>query len=119
MKQRLQIARALVNEPEVLLMDEPFAALDAITKRALQLELVRIWRKTAVTVAYVTHDIIEALLLGRRIAVMTASPRARVKTILNIDLKPADRTPSSDQFAALYGQIEALLREEVGGSNSH
>jgi NitT/TauT family transport system ATP-binding protein len=119
MKQRLQIARALINEPEVLLMDEPFGSLDAITKRALQLELARIWRNTAVTVAYVTHDIIEALLLGTRIAVMTAGPRARVKAILNVNLKPADRTPSSDQFAALYGQVEALLREEVGGSDSH
>jgi NitT/TauT family transport system ATP-binding protein len=116
MKQRLQIARALVNEPEVLLMDEPFAALDAITKRALQYELARIWKNTAVTIAYVTHDIIEALLLGTRIAVMTASPRARVKTILQVDLEPADRTPSSDRFAALYGQVEALLREEVRGA---
>ncbi|MGH9563076.1 MAG: ABC transporter ATP-binding protein [Terracidiphilus sp.] len=111
MKQRLQIARALVNEPELLLMDEPFAALDAITKRALQSELVRIWKNTAVTVVYVTHDIIEALLLGTRIAIMTTSPRARVKAILNVDLKAADRTPSSDQFAALYGQVEALLRD--------
>ncbi len=119
MKQRLQIARALVNDPEVLLMDEPFAALDAITKRALQSELVRIWKNTVVTVAYVTHDIIEALLLGTRIVVMTASPRARVKAILNVDLKSADRTPSSEQFAALYGQVEALLREEVGGSELH
>jgi NitT/TauT family transport system ATP-binding protein len=118
MKQRLQIARALVNKPEVLLMDEPFASLDAITKRALQLELARIWKNTGVTVAYVTHDIIEALLLGTRIAVMTAGPRARVKSILNVTLEPADRTPSSDHFAALYGQVEALLREEVSGTVS-
>jgi NitT/TauT family transport system ATP-binding protein len=113
MKQRLQIARALVNEPEVLLMDEPFASLDAITKRTLQSELARIWRSTHVTIVYVTHDIIEALLLGTHIAVMTTGPRAKVKAVLNIDLEPEDRTPSSDHFAVLYGQVEALLREEV------
>jgi NitT/TauT family transport system ATP-binding protein len=113
MKQRLQIARALVNEPEVLLMDEPFASLDAITKRTLQSELARIWRSTHVTIVYVTHDIIEALLLGTHIAVMTTGPRAKVKAVLNVDLEPKDRTPSSDHFAALYGQVEALLREEV------
>jgi NitT/TauT family transport system ATP-binding protein len=113
MKQRLQIARALVNEPEVLLMDEPFASLDAITKRTLQSELARIWRSTHVTIVYVTHDIIEALLLGTHIAVMTMGPRAKVKAVLNVDLEPEDRTPSSDHFAALYGQVEALLREEV------
>jgi NitT/TauT family transport system ATP-binding protein len=113
MKQRLQIARALVNKPNVLLMDEPFASLDAITKRSLQAELARIWRTTEVTIAYVTHDIIEALLLGTRIAIMTAGPRARVKAVLNVDLNPADRTPSSDRFAALHGQVEDLLREEV------
>lgn len=114
MKQRLQIARAFVNEPEVLLMDEPFASLDAITKRSLQSELARIWKKTAVTVAFVTHDIIEALLLGTRIAVMTAGPRARIKAILDVTLDGDNRTPSSDQFAALYGRVEGLLREEVG-----
>jgi NitT/TauT family transport system ATP-binding protein len=113
MKQRLQIARALVNQPEVLLMDEPFASLDAITKRALQLELARIWRSTPVTIVYVTHDIIEALLLGTHIAVMTTGPRARVKAVLEVDLEAEDRTPSSDRFAALYGRVEALLREEV------
>jgi NitT/TauT family transport system ATP-binding protein len=113
MKQRLQIARALVNKPNMLLMDEPFASLDAITKRALQTEVARIWRTTEVTITYVTHDIIEALLLGTRIAIMTSGPRARVKAILNVDLEPADRTPSSDRFAALHGQVERLLREEV------
>lgn len=113
MKQRLQIARALVNEPEVLLMDEPFASLDAITKRTLQSELARIWTSTHVTIVYVTHDIIEALLLGTHIAVMTAGPRAKVKAVLDVDLKAEDRTPSSDHFAALYGKVEALLREEV------
>jgi len=118
MKQRLQIARALVNQPEVLLMDEPFASLDAITKGTLQLELARIWRSTAVTIVYVTHDIIEALLLGTHVAVMTAGPRARVKAVLNVDLQPSDRTPSSDHFAALYGKVESLLREEVGEGGS-
>ena len=78
MKQRLQLARALIMEPEILLMDEPFAALDAITKRGLQVELARIWYETGKTFIYVTHDIVEALLLGTRVGVMTAGPNARI-----------------------------------------
>src|SRR6185312_11314695 len=79
MKQRLQIARSLVMHPEILLMDEPFAALDAITKRSLQIELSRIWAETHNTIVYITHDLIEALLLGTRIAVMTPGPAASIK----------------------------------------
>ena len=94
MKQRLQLARALIMEPEILLMDEPFAALDAITKRGLQIELARIWHETGKTFIYVTHDIVEALLLGTRVGVMTAGPGARIKNEIRVDI-PRPRSTGS------------------------
>jgi NitT/TauT family transport system ATP-binding protein len=112
MKQRVQIARSLIMEPEILLMDEPFAALDAITKRGLQQELSRIWQQTGKTVVYVTHDIIEALLLGTRVAVMTAGPAARVKREIAIDL-PQPRVTSSLEFVDAARTLEVLIEEEV------
>jgi NitT/TauT family transport system ATP-binding protein len=112
MKQRLQIARSLIMEPEILLMDEPFAALDAITKRGLQRELARIWQETRKTVIYVTHDIFEALLLGTRVAVMTAGPAARIKKEITIDL-PRPRVASSLEFVEAVRQLEGLIEEEV------
>jgi NitT/TauT family transport system ATP-binding protein len=112
MKQRLQIARSLIMEPEVLLMDEPFAALDAITKRALQKELSRIWQETQKTVIYVTHDITEALLLGTRVAVMTAGPEARIRTEIDVDL-PRPRAASSQLFSEAVRMLEGLIEEEV------
>jgi len=79
MKQRVQIARALAMNPAVLLMDEPFGALDAITKRLLQAEVHRLWRETGKTIVYITHDITEAILVGSRILVMTNGPAARIR----------------------------------------
>ena len=75
MKQRIQIARVLANEPQMLLMDEPFAALDAQTRTLMQEELANIWRTTRTTVLFITHDIDEAVSLGTRIGVMRAGPR--------------------------------------------
>src|SRR6185295_16223187 len=72
MKQRIQIARVLANEPQMLLMDEPFAALDAQTRSLMQLELANIWQATRTTVLFITHDIDEAVTLGTRIGVMEA-----------------------------------------------
>ena len=115
MRQRVQIARALIMEPQMLLMDEPFAALDAITKRLLQRELVRIWRETHKTIVYVTHDIVEALLLGTRVAVMTAGPAARIKQEVAIDLA-SPRDPTNADFVQLTRQLESLLDEEVKAS---
>jgi NitT/TauT family transport system ATP-binding protein len=115
MRQRVQIARALIMEPQILLMDEPFAALDAITKRLLQHELVRIWRETRKTIVYVTHDIVEALLLGTRVAVMTAGPAARIKREVDIELK-SPRDPTNADFVELTKRLENLLDEEVKNS---
>ena len=115
MKQRCQLARALVLEPQVLLMDEPFAALDAITKRILQKELIRIWRQYGMTVIYITHDVGEALLLGQKVAVMRRGPASGVKEEFTID-EPHPRAITDKAVAAAYVRAEASLQAEVGGS---
>src|SRR5262245_27620375 len=92
MKQRVGIARALATEPRVLLLDEPFGALDALTRSSLQDELLRVIEKTKSTVVMVTHDVDEAILLGDRIVMMTNGPAARVGEVLDISLpRPRDR----------------------------
>jgi NitT/TauT family transport system ATP-binding protein len=117
MKQRVQIARALIVEPEILLMDEPFAALDAITKRQMQQELGRIWQETQKTVIYVTHDIVEALLLGTRVAVMTNGPAARIKREVVIDL-PRPRSTSTIEFVNFAQELEVMIEEEIHDARS-
>jgi NitT/TauT family transport system ATP-binding protein len=108
MRQRLQIARALIMDPEMMLMDEPLAALDAITKRAMQRELVRIWSDTGRTVLYVTHDITEAVLLATRISVMSAGPRATIKADIRIDL-PRPRDQADAEFGRYVRRLEELI----------
>lgn len=91
MKQRVSIARALAVEPDVLFMDEPFAALDAFTRQRLQDELMRIWLAKRPTIVFVTHDIDEAVYLGERVAIMSVNP-GKITKIINVGLpKPADR----------------------------
>jgi len=93
MKQRVSIARALALRPKVLVLDEPFGALDAITKEELQEELLKIWRDHQVTVLMITHDIDEALFLGDRLVMMTNGPAAKIGEILEIPFpRPRDRT---------------------------
>ncbi|MGR9172009.1 ABC transporter ATP-binding protein [Rhizobium sp. KDH_Rht_773_N] len=114
MQQRVAIARALATDPEVLLMDEPFAALDAQTREILQTELLRIWEKINTTVVFVTHSIDEAIYLADRIVVMTARP-GTVKEIIEIDLpRPRDGDiRASTEFNAHRGRVWEALRDEV------
>ena len=103
MKQRVGIARALANDPAVLLMDEPFGALDAQTRNQMQMELLRIWKETKKTVLFVTHSVDEAVFLADRIVVMTARPGS-IKDLWDIDLsRPRDR--ASSDFIALRREI--------------
>ena len=115
MKQRCQLARALVLEPQILLMDEPFAALDAITKRIMQKELVRIWRQYHTTVVYITHDVEEALLLGQRIGIMKRGPGSSLKREIVL-AQPYPRNITDRAIAAAYVEAEASLEEEVGAT---
>jgi NitT/TauT family transport system ATP-binding protein len=115
MRQRSAIARAFVTDPAVLLMDEPFAALDAQNRVILQTELVRIWAETRKTVVYVTHSIEEALLLGDRCVVMTAQP-GRIKQIIDVPFAhPRDliTLAATAEFGKLKLDIWRVLEEEV------
>lgn len=110
MAQRAAIARALVNEPKILLLDEPLGALDALTRLYLQAELQRIWIEHRSTMIMVTHDVEEALFLGDRVVVMQANP-GRIKRIVNVPLEhPRDR--SSPLFHRLKDEILADLLDE-------
>ncbi|MBT9386169.1 hypothetical protein KM176_20030 [Pseudooceanicola sp. CBS1P-1] len=112
MKQRVQIARTLAAEPELILFDEPFAALDALTRRVLQQELIRIWQETGRTMVYVTHDIREAVILGPRVAVMSRGPRASIIRIYDTDL-PYPRDDLDAAFATSVRAIEADIEKEA------
>jgi NitT/TauT family transport system ATP-binding protein len=117
MRQRVALARALIMERSILLMDEPFAALDAQTKIVMQEELLRIFDATHKTVLFVTHAIEEAILLGDEVVVMTARP-GRIKDVIAVDL-PRPRSlemVNSKEFGALFDRTFHLIREEVSKS---
>ncbi len=115
MKQRVSIARAFANDPEILLMDEPFSALDAQNKLLLQEELLHIWDEQKKTVVFITHSVDEAVYLGDRIMVMTAQP-GRVKCFVGVPL-PRPRAiielQKAPEFGALIHRIWSELRDEV------
>jgi len=114
MKQRVSIVRALANDPEVLLMDEPLGALDAQTRIVLQDELLRIWEETRKTVVYITHSLDEAILLGDRVILMTAHPGRHLATFrIDIQRPRTVETMNSARFAELRSAIWDLLGKEV------
>jgi NitT/TauT family transport system ATP-binding protein len=113
MKQRVAVARTLANAPEVMLMDEPFAAVDAQTRMVLQEELVRISERSRLTVLFITHSVEEALFLGDRVAVLTPGP-GRVRTIVDVPFARAERTwaqlNADARFAPLRDRLLELVR---------
>jgi NitT/TauT family transport system ATP-binding protein len=114
MKQRVAIARSLAYDPDVLLMDEPFAALDAQTRETLQGELLRIWEESGKTIVFITHGIDEAVYLGQRVAVMTSRP-GRIKQVVDIPLESRTRQEdlrAAPEFAKARHEIWSLLRDE-------
>ncbi len=120
MKQRVSIMRAFANDPEMLLMDEPFAALDEQTKLVLQDELLRIWEESRKTVVYVTHSIDEAIVLADRIMVMSARP-GRIKEIVDVAAvfgrpRQVEQVKSSPQYGELFARVWGQLRHEVAGA---
>ncbi len=115
MKQRLSIVRAFSAHPELLLMDEPFAALDEQNKLLLQQEVERLWEDNKISVLFITHSLDEAILLGDRVAVMSAAP-GRIKEIIDIPFeRPRNilTLKSTPEFGQLYGRLWSLLGEEV------
>jgi NitT/TauT family transport system ATP-binding protein len=108
MRQKLQLARALAVDPDVLLMDEPFGALDAITRAQMQRELLRIWAGTDKSVVFVTHDVNEAVLLSDRIHVMSMGPQAQIKQTFEVDI-PRERDVSTKEFVVLVDQVSRAL----------
>ena len=117
MKQRVAIARAMAMEPKILLMDEPFAALDALTRRQMQDELLKLWQDTHFTVVFVTHSIEEATIVGSRILILTPHP-GRVRAELNshpFDHDDRDGT----EFKQLTGRIHRMLFGDHGHAQAH
>ena len=110
MQQRVGVARALANEPDVLLMDEPFASVDAQTRMTLQEELTRIWQQKRPTVLFITHDVAEAVFLGNRVIVLS---KGQVLEQISVDLprpRAWDALNQDDRFKALTGRVLQLVR---------
>jgi NitT/TauT family transport system ATP-binding protein len=118
MRQRVSVARAFANEPEVLLMDEPFGALDEQTRLVLQEEILRLWSEHRRTVLFVTHNLDEAITLSDRIVVLSARP-GRVRAVIPVDL-PRPRNVialrSNPHYGRLYQQLWDLLQADIAAA---
>jgi NitT/TauT family transport system ATP-binding protein len=115
MRKRVALAQSLIGEPSLLLLDEPFGALDVQTRELMQDELLRLWSGTGAAVVFVTHDITEAIALADRVVVMTAGP-ATVKDIVPVDLprpRQVEDIRLTPEFTELYRTVWDSLREEV------
>ncbi|MFE6157586.1 ABC transporter ATP-binding protein [Streptomyces sp. NPDC056486] len=117
MQQRVALCRALLHEPPVLLMDEPFGALDALTREQMNVELNRIWRETGTTVLLVTHSIPEAVYLADRVVVMSPRP-GTVEEIIDVGL-PAERSYATTLATAEFGEATGRIRELLGAASAH
>ena len=111
MKKRVAIARALAVDPDIIMMDEPFADLDAQTRWILQNELLSIWSKLKKTVIFITHNVEEAVFLGQYVAVLSKRP-AVLRTLINIDL-PYPRSRLAAPFISYRERIIDILRQEI------
>ena len=115
MQQRVQIARALALKPSVLLMDEPFAALDAMTKASLQDELLRLRQQTGTSIIFITHDIEEAVYLGDRVAVLRGTP-AKLATMFDVKL-PQPREQVATRELPAFLELRHKVHDAIGGHN--
>ncbi|MDR1943849.1 MAG: ABC transporter ATP-binding protein [Synergistaceae bacterium] len=111
MKQRVQIARSIANDSEILIMDEPFGALDAQTRRLMQNEVIDIWQKTKKTILFVTHDIQEAVYLGQKISILSRAPNATVMRSIDVS-SPYPRKLAHGQLSSLVQEIQGLFDVE-------
>ena len=120
MKQRVGIARALVHDPEILLLDQPFGALDAITRRMLTMEMLNIWKETQKTMVMVTNSVDEALMLGRRIYVFSPLP-ASIAHMIEVDIPYEERdsnTVSTPRFLELRAKLNEMVRSTLSGGEA-
>lgn len=112
MKQRVQIARSIASDPEILIMDEPFGALDAQTRKTLQDELVAIWQKTGKTILFVTHDLQEAVYLGQQISIFSAAPDANISTRVEVPFdypRDLNSTDVAEFTLQVHEELEAAI----------
>ncbi|SFU71343.1 NitT/TauT family transport system ATP-binding protein [Nitrosomonas eutropha] len=112
MRQRITLARTIATKPRLLLLDEPFSALDMQTRRMMQRYLLRVWSDSAATILMITHDLHEALMLADRIVLMASSPNGHIAEILDIELD-RPRNPESQAFRAIQQQLDRFLEHET------